>query len=174
MRRNNLADLVSEVDWIEVISADVFDTLLPRTGRPERSVNSAGRAIKCAFSDINLVVNAWQSRGGCAGPVQGRIQSHRGRTLGRASNRTLHQAGALRQMCVGPTRTAALGAPSDLAASASKAATPSSTSDGRAERNVLQRTVAEAMLDAVVDRARPPRVAVTRIQPTLATSGVAP
>jgi len=37
MRRNNLADLVNRVDRIEVISTDVFDTLLPRTGRPERS-----------------------------------------------------------------------------------------------------------------------------------------
>lgn len=37
MRRNNLADLVDAVGRIEVISTDVFDTLLLRTSRSERS-----------------------------------------------------------------------------------------------------------------------------------------
>jgi hypothetical protein len=37
MRHNNLVDLVGEGDRIEVISTDIFDTLLPRTGGPERS-----------------------------------------------------------------------------------------------------------------------------------------
>jgi hypothetical protein len=36
MRRNNLADLVDEVDRIEAISANVFDALPRCTGRLER------------------------------------------------------------------------------------------------------------------------------------------
>jgi hypothetical protein len=37
IRQNNIADLVNAVDRIEVISTDVFDTLLLRSSRSERS-----------------------------------------------------------------------------------------------------------------------------------------
>jgi hypothetical protein len=153
MRPNNPADLVNEVDRIELPPASVFETL------------------PC-LSDINFLVNAWP-RGGCAGPVQGRIPFHRGRTPVRSSDRTLRQTGTLRKMCVGPASTVVLAAQSYLAASTSKAATLSRTSNGRSESNELQGTVAEAVPDAIGNRVHPCRAAPTRIELTSETSGIA-
>jgi phosphatidylglycerophosphate synthase len=65
-------------------------------------------------------------------------------------------------------------AQSNLAASAIKAGAVSRTLDGRSARDVLEETFVEAILDAVADRACSPRGAVARIQPILATSGIAP
>jgi hypothetical protein len=45
MRPNNLADLVNEVDRIGLIPANVFETLRPRKGRPERSRTLKGEQL---------------------------------------------------------------------------------------------------------------------------------
>jgi len=58
MRRNNLADLVNAADGIEVISTDVFDTLLLRTNRSERSRILKGERL---FSDL-LAHRGWHIR----------------------------------------------------------------------------------------------------------------
>ena len=55
MRRNNLADLVDAVGRIETISTDVFDTLLLRTSRSERSRILKGELL---FSDL-LARRGW-------------------------------------------------------------------------------------------------------------------
>jgi FMN phosphatase YigB (HAD superfamily) len=55
MKRNSLADLVSAVGRIEVISTDVFDTLLLRTSRSERSRIMKGERI---FSSL-LAHRGW-------------------------------------------------------------------------------------------------------------------
>jgi FMN phosphatase YigB (HAD superfamily) len=55
MKRNSLADLVSAVGRIEVISTDVFDTLLLRTSRSERSRIMKGEQI---FSSL-LAHRGW-------------------------------------------------------------------------------------------------------------------
>jgi hypothetical protein len=82
--------------------------------------DAEGRAIRCALSDINFLVNTFQSRG--AELTLSKVQSHRGRMLDRESRQTVYQAGALRQMCVRATRTAALVAQSNLARSGKTAA----------------------------------------------------
>jgi len=55
MRRDNLADLVNAVGRVEVISTDVFDTLLLRTNRSERSRILKGERL---FSDL-LAHRGW-------------------------------------------------------------------------------------------------------------------
>jgi hypothetical protein len=67
MKRNSLADLVSAVGRIEVISTDVFDTLLLRTSRSERSRIMKGEQI---FSSL-LAHRGWHIEsdlGECAVP----------------------------------------------------------------------------------------------------------
>ncbi|SDT58342.1 HAD family hydrolase [Bradyrhizobium canariense] len=55
MKRNSLADLVNAVGQIDVISTDVFDTLLLRTSRSERSRIVKGERL---FSDL-LARHGW-------------------------------------------------------------------------------------------------------------------
>jgi hypothetical protein len=55
MRQNNIADLVNAVDRIEVISTDVFDTLLLRNSRSERSRIMKGERL---FSHL-LAQRGW-------------------------------------------------------------------------------------------------------------------
>ena len=69
MRRNNLADLVNAVDRIEVISTDVFDTLLLRTSRSERSRILKGERL---FSDL-LAKRGWHI--GADLSVEARLQA---------------------------------------------------------------------------------------------------
>jgi FMN phosphatase YigB (HAD superfamily) len=55
IRQNNIADLVNAVDRIEVISTDVFDTLLLRSSRSERSRIMKGERL---FSNL-LAQRGW-------------------------------------------------------------------------------------------------------------------
>src|SRR3979490_1136378 len=55
MRQNNMTDLVNAVDRIEVISTDVFDTLLLRSSRSERSRIMKGERL---FSNL-LAQRGW-------------------------------------------------------------------------------------------------------------------
>jgi len=54
MIRNSLADLIGDVGRIKVISTDVFDTLLLRTSRSERSADSEGRAIVFRYARVRI------------------------------------------------------------------------------------------------------------------------
>ncbi len=56
MRQNNIADLVNAVDRIGVISTDVFDTLLLRNSRSERSRIMKGERL---FSHL-LAQRGWK------------------------------------------------------------------------------------------------------------------
>src|SRR6267378_3269307 len=71
MSRNNLADLVNAADGIEVISTDVFDTLLLRTNRSERSRILKGERL---FSDL-LARRGWHI--GADLLVDARLQAQR-------------------------------------------------------------------------------------------------
>ena len=71
MRRDNLADLANAVGRIEVISTDVFDTLLLRTNRSERSRILMGERL---FSDL-LAHRGWQIEADLL--VDARLQAQR-------------------------------------------------------------------------------------------------
>ena len=59
MRLHNIADLVNSADRIEVISTDVFDTLLLRGGRSERSrIMKGERLFSCALAQRGWHIDA--------------------------------------------------------------------------------------------------------------------
>ena len=71
IRQNNIADLVNAVDRIEVISTDVFDTLLLRSSRSERSRIMKGERL---FSNL-LAQRGWHI--GADLLVEARLQAQR-------------------------------------------------------------------------------------------------
>src|ERR1700730_12607445 len=71
MRRNSFADLVDAVGRIEMISTDVFDTLLLRTHRSERSRILKGERL---FSDL-LAHRGWHIEADLL--VDARLQAQR-------------------------------------------------------------------------------------------------
>jgi FMN phosphatase YigB (HAD superfamily) len=71
IRQNNIAVLVNAVDWIELISTDVFDTLLLRGSKSERSRIMKGERL---FSNL-LAQRGWHI--GADLLVEARLQAQR-------------------------------------------------------------------------------------------------